>query len=556
MTVNNSLINANSGGGIYDESSLTVNNSTISSNTINGDGGGINVASDDIALVIRIKNSAIINNTALDGGGIYKLGNSNLLVSNSTISANKATSQGGGIYGGGIYGRGGSGSITVNNSLINANSGGGIYDESSLTVNNSTISSNTTDGEGGGINVASDDIALVIRIKNSAIINNTALDGGGISTINDLIVSNSIISGNKATSQGGGIYDHPGGAGVQFGYGSLYATGNITLTNSQINDNSTGAQGYGGGISNVVDLSPQGSNAISATITVSHSTINGNNSYYGGGIYNIGILSVNNSTISGNTGIQGGGIYNYGYFSLGYREPDVLEYGVFNITSGNITDNNASDGGGIYNNGILSVNNSTISHNNATNYGGGIYNSSSNGNSISNGNSSSNGNPYPDIKFGIVTVSNSNIIYNTAGAAGGGIYNDKDTNFGSSVFYGGMDGRLAYILNGLGIITVNHSTISGNQAHLGGGIYNDGILTVGNSIIRLNKAFGIELSSAKFESGKGGGIYNSNFSYTTATLDYSTVASNFDTPEEDSNKFIKLDNLVGKFINKDSVVRV
>ncbi len=189
------------------------------------------------------------------------------------------------------------------------------------------------------------------------------------------------------------------------------------------------------------------------------------------------------------------------------------------------------------------MSNSTISHNYATNYGGGIYNSSSDGN------------PNTDSKLGIVTVNDSNIIYNTAGIAGGGIYNDKDTDFGSSVFY--LNGGIfAYTLNGLGIITVSHSTISGNQAHFGGGIYNDGTLTVGNSIIKRNKAFGIELSSGGEESGKGGGIYNSNFSYATATIDYSTIACNFETPEEDSNKFIKLDNLVGKFINKGSVVRV
>lgn len=365
------------------------------------------------------------------------------------------------------------------------------------------------------------------------------MQGGGISTNIDLILSNSIISGNKATYQGGGIYDDGGGYLVSSP--SSPSTGNITVTNSQINDNSTEAQGYGGGIYNVTD-GAYGPDGISATIIVSHSTINGNNSYYGGGIYDYGILSVSHSTISGNTGIKGGGIYNPGEFMLGYRGPDELHYGTLTVTNSTISHNNALDGGGIYNNGIVSVSNSTISHNYATNNGGGIYNSSSDGNR------------FTDSKLGIITVINSNIIYNTAVTAGGGIYNDKDTDFGSSVF--NQYGTLAYTLNGLGIMTVSHNTISGNQAHLGGGIYNDGTLTVGNSIIRHNKAFGIELSSGKFESGKGGGIYNSDSSYATATIDYSTIACNFNTPEEDSNKFIKLDNLVGKFINIGSVVRV
>ncbi|MEH2058923.1 MAG: hypothetical protein V7K97_22755 [Nostoc sp.] len=34
------------------------------------------------------------------------------------------------------------------------------------------------------------------------------------------------------------------------------------------------------------------------------------------------------------------------------------------------------------------------------------------------------------------------------------------------------------------------------------------------------------------------------------TVDYSTIACNFDTPQEDSTKVIKSDDLVGKFITK------
>ena len=98
--------------------------------------------------------------------------------------------------------------------------------------------------------------------------------------------------------------------------------------------------------------------------------------------------------------------------------------------------------------------------------------------------------------------------------------------------------------------------LCGNQAHSGGGIYNQGTLTVGNSTIKHNKAFGIELSSGGEESGKGGGIYNYNSTHATVTLDYSTIACNFDTPQKDSNKFIKSDDLVGKFITKHHQNRI
>ncbi|WP_334696662.1 hypothetical protein [Nostoc sp.] len=322
-------------------------------------------------------------------------------------------------------------------------------------------------------------------------------------------MTNSTITDNSTSSQDG------------FG-GGIYSGGTLSVSNSIISGNSSA--GEGGGI-----------DGRYGTITVSYSLISGNNGGNKGGGIDVSFdstISVTNSTISGNTAVEGAGIYNNGYDD-GPRGSGIV-YGSLAITTSTISNNHAFTGGGIYNNGTLSLSHSTISNNYASDDGGGIYNSSSNGNGSDN-------------QLGVVTVSYSSITGNTAGTAGGGIYNNADD---------GGDYSHTVTYEQLGIVTVSHSTISGNQAHLGGGIYNDGTLTVGNSIIRLNKAFGIELSSGKFESGKGGGIYNSNSGYATATLDYSTIASNFDTPQEDSTKFIKLDNLVGKFINIGSVVRV
>ncbi|MEH1832360.1 MAG: hypothetical protein V7L29_09860 [Nostoc sp.] len=139
----------------------------------------------------------------------------------------------------------------------------------------------------------------------------------------------------------------------------------------------------------------------------------------------------------------------------------------------------------------------------------------------------------------MLVISYSSISGNTAGTSGGGIYNNADDG-------GDYSGTVIYTQSG--IVTVSNSTINGNQAHFGGGIYNNGTLTVGNSTIRHNKAFGIELSSGGEESGISGGIYNSSFG--TATVDYSTIACNFDTSQEDSNKAIKHDDVAGKFITK------
>ncbi len=284
------------------------------------------------------------------------------------------------------------------------------------------------------------------------------------------------------------------------------------------------------------------------SVLVENSIISDNTATYNGGaIYKEGnsIFTVNHSTISGNLAMydNGGAIWNAGrgLFTLNYSTiSNNKEYG---------SPVNPNGGGGIYNLGTLSVNYSTISDNTATYNGGGIYNN------------------------GTLWVSNSTISDNTVfdrsgdNDGGGGIANDyngtlwvsNSTISGNTAHFGGGIYNFGYSNNLFGIVIVNHSTVSGNQAHFGGGICNDGgTLTVGSSTIRHNKAFGIELSSGQEESGKGGGIYNSDYdySYATATIDYSTVACNFDTPEEDSNKFIKLDNLVGKFITKGSFVRV
>ncbi|MHC5937343.1 beta strand repeat-containing protein [Nostoc sp.] len=580
LTVNHSIISKNTansgGGGIYNTGSLTVNHSSITDNTASSSGGGIDSSYNNANTITTINYSTIAGNTASTGigGGIYNTGGS-LTINHSIISNNTADpgSEGMGNFygsGGGIYN---TDSLTVNNSIISnntANSGGGIegrYD-SNTTVNNSIISGNTAK-IGGGIYIDISDGSQTLSVSNSSISENRASDSGGGIGVGDygaansgitITVSNSIISGNSALKgDGGGIYDGAGGGGSYDTTGAIIDIPGLTpntlnVINSIISNNSAGADG--GGIYNHSELQYEIFNFTSSTINVTNSIISGNSAGAdGGSISNLGILILTNSTISGNTALKGGGgIYNGGFTYPGYKSPDSVAYGNLTVSNSTISDNHASTGGGIYNHGTLLMNYSTINNNYATDYGGGIYNSSFNEFSIS----------YPGFNessryntLGIVTVSHSRISGNTAGTSGGGIYNDADQDFGKMVeFIKGTDSIATITYKGLGIVNVNHSNISGNQAHIGAGIYNNATLTVGNSIIRHNKAFGIELSFGQEESGKGGGIYNSNSSYATTTIDYSTIACNFDTPEEDSNKFIKLDNLVGKFITKGSVVRV
>jgi len=100
------------GGGIFNNGTLTINNSTVHGNSAAGStpgiGGGI-----DNGGTLTINNSTITANVAAYGGGIYNSGTG--AVNNSTISGNGVGSVFGDVAGGGIY----NGSIlTIKNSTI------------------------------------------------------------------------------------------------------------------------------------------------------------------------------------------------------------------------------------------------------------------------------------------------------------------------------------------------------------------------------------------------------------------------------------------------------
>ncbi|NET44247.1 choice-of-anchor Q domain-containing protein [Okeania sp. SIO2B3] len=152
------------GGGIYSwHSDITVTNSTISGNTLEGtafgSGGGIYNRHGNTT----IANSTIADNSTFmtsdlgsaDGGGIFSR-NGDLEITDSTVSGNSAV----GLDktdGGGVYSK--NGNLTVVNSTISYNStagnsadGGGIFSGSGIaTITNSTIYGNSADGRGGGL---------------------------------------------------------------------------------------------------------------------------------------------------------------------------------------------------------------------------------------------------------------------------------------------------------------------------------------------------------------------------------------------------------------------
>ena len=194
------------GGGIsaYGYSTVMLNQTTVSGNTAGPGGSGIFASSSTVTLT----GSTVSGNTATEGtGGIYAYNSSTVTLTDSTISGNQASHDGGGISAS-------DSTVTLTNSTISGNqaseNGGGIYAVagSTITMNHSTVSGNTVDGDsssGGGIYAYSS----IATLTNSTISGNQAShDGGGISAYASATVGlyNVTLANNTAGAGGGGIY--------------------------------------------------------------------------------------------------------------------------------------------------------------------------------------------------------------------------------------------------------------------------------------------------------------------------------------------------------------
>jgi hypothetical protein len=120
----------NFGGGIDNGGTLTVSDSTISSNNVGGGGGGISNGSSGFnGGTLTLTDSTVSGNMAQYGGGIYN-GGGTLTVADDTLSGNSASGAGSFGVGGGIDNSGGA--TTVMHSTVSGNTaasgyGGGIY---------------------------------------------------------------------------------------------------------------------------------------------------------------------------------------------------------------------------------------------------------------------------------------------------------------------------------------------------------------------------------------------------------------------------------------------
>lgn len=196
--------------------------------------------------------------------------------------------------------------------------------------------------------------------------------------------------------------------GSDFHGGGISNSGDLTLINSTVSNNSATTNGHGGGIY-------QDSNKANLTLNNSH--VCDNEAQDGGAIYfwRSGTATINNSTICRN---NGGGIYT------------TAVGGGFNLTINDtlITDNQIRLGGIRVRGATITINRSTISNNQASNDGGGIsaYEADLTLNdSVISGNSASQDGGGLHLYASPTTISNSTISGNQAAEDGGGIYFER-----------------------------------------------------------------------------------------------------------------------------------
>ena len=218
---------------------------------------------------------------------------------------------------------------------------------------------------GGGIDVVSGTLQLI----GVSVLNNQAAQGGGIYNGGWLDVLGSTIRGNRAYTDGGGVYNEPFDAGLNFTLtsslvqsntaadagGGIFTLGELAVYSSTVEHNRAN---YGGGLYNSV-LGPSGA----STLWIEYSTVSQNHAGlgYGGGVVNNSALAytyIINSTLDGNTADHnGGGVWGTGQVYLTSA-----------TVSGNIADVNhfgSGDGGGLFafNATAINLNNSLVALN-------------------------------------------------------------------------------------------------------------------------------------------------------------------------------------------------
>ena len=485
---------ATNGGVIYNESTnadaIKIEDGEFSYN--NADIGGVVYSTaGTVTISGGTFGEADAGNSATNGGVIYNSGSGAINISGTASFKNNTATEAGGV----IFDS--DGMITISGGTFSGNSatngGGVIFTQTGvITINGGTFGGGTeSDGNtatGGGV---------IYNYNGSLIINNGLVDvcdapifkhnkaaSGGV-IYGDVTIAGGEFTNNKATNQGGVIYNEDG-----------------TVTISGTNTKFTGNSATNGGV-----IYNAYTNSDAVKIEGGSFTNNEATSGNGGVIYSTGgTISITAGTFSGNKATytvddddsgKGGVIYNTGNLKI--------------IAAGITFENNkAYNGGVIYNDGTLTISGGTFTNNKAENTtdttvaanGGVIYNSNygtvtiSGTNTEFTGNTATNGGVIYNSNYATqVTISGGSFKNNSATQNGGVIYNAGVTRIsGDSIFKGNKAKSGGVIYNSGTSASIAGGTFGGtgtndgNSATEGNIVYNNTILDISNgSFINNNK---------------------------------------------------------------------
>ena len=489
---------ANEGGGFYQDtggSQVIGTNVLIDGNTARTRGGGFRNATPEA--LVQLTDSTISNNEATEehGGGFYNNGTVTLsntdISSNHTIDLSNPNRRDG--YGGGFYNGGGivnlnNGSDVLNNDAWGHgggfyNSGGEVNADDIVIDGNFTIYFNNPRHGGGFWNGGDGDVNLTDTVISD---NYTGPDSGGTrtrgigggfwntdgSTVN--IDGDSQIIRNRA-EDGGGFYNTSSG-------------GTVNITGTAANPIEIGGSGAD---ANTARVRGGGFRSTGNTYTnLDHVNVSWNTTdvQRGGGFYADGATIVgNNVSIANNsTGTdgrsgdeQGGGFW-------------VDGNGTTTLTDSEVVDNETLvHGGGFYvNNGTVNLIRTDVERNFAQNSGGGFFNENSGivnatDSSISQNIARDHGGGFWAEDDSQVTTSRTHIDGNLAGYESDGVTQRESGAIGADLRGGG------FWASGRSQVSLVDSTLSDNEAarHGGGGnMENESRLTLTGSTVSGNVA--------------------------------------------------------------------
>ncbi len=450
---------------------------------------------------VTINNSSICNNTAANSGGAIVVQGGDLILNDSSVSANRVTSTAGPLgTGGAVYANGGN--VTINRGLFESNRGkrgAAIYsDGTRISIDGVTFNDNITTASGGALELYSP--PDTITINNSIFTRNTAAQSGGaIRVAGSVTVTGGEFNNNSSTmGSGGAIYQQSSTMivdSVAFntnvadrGNGGAISSkqSDLTLRNSSITNNRSGS---GGGVWADNQTSDE------KNLLIIDGEIRGNGAFgagIGAGISARGVnLQIQGAGIYGNRGRNGGGIdfasagdrnlsldsvtvmSNQATFNGGgLRVDNAASVTIVDSTiSNNIAGNNYNgDGGGLHiDDAVVTISGSKFESNRSNEFGGGVYlkanSTASIENSTFNANSSTlgGGGLFSSSADNNVTFTGATIASNISAASGGGVFaQDGQLTIDRSTISGNTAAEHAGVVQSSGTFAMRVSTVSGN----------------------------------------------------------------------------------------------